>query len=176
MLLPIFVCQLSGDLLQLIGKPLFAGNLILPFQRRRNRVFMLRPVLPKIRAAGIFPAARVGNVKDIPDSRPVSGSVDERNSLAAAPDIPPHFIVPKLIPGAGSRVGALGVDHELLVIRIFVEPGGGFQKIRPAFMTGGDLRRRVVCHLCQSLHITRHIENPPSSVLDKKRTARRLLS
>ncbi|WP_326975393.1 hypothetical protein [Caproicibacter sp. BJN0012] len=159
--LPIFVCQLSGNLFQLVGKTFFAGNLILLLQRRRNRIFMLRTVLPKERAAGIFPAARVGNIKDIPDSRPVAGSVDEGDSLAAAPDIPAHFFVPKLISGAGRRVGALGIDHELLMMRVFVKSGGGFQKIRPAFMTGGDLRRRVVGHLCQSLCLSWHIQSPP---------------
>ncbi|MFT9076751.1 hypothetical protein [Ethanoligenens sp.] len=161
MFLPIFVHQLSGDLLQLVGKTLFAGNLVFLFQRRRNRILMLRAVLPKERVSGIVPASRVGNVKDVPDSRPIAGGVDERNPLAAAPDVPVHFFVPKLIPGAGCRFGPLGVDHELLMIRIFVEPRGGFQKIRPAFMTGGDLRRRVVGHLCQSRYRAWHIENPP---------------
>jgi hypothetical protein len=176
MVLPIFVRQLSGDLLQLIGKTFFAGNLIFLFQRRRNRVLMLWAVLPKVRTAGIVPAACVGNIENVPDSRFVARSVNERDPLAAAPDIPAHFFVPDLITGAGRRVGALGVDHELFMIRVFVQPGGGFQKIRPAFVTGGDLRRRVVGHLSQSLYITWHIESPPSSVLDKKRTARRLLS
>lgn len=175
MLLPIFVCQLSGDLLQLVGKAFFAGNLILQFQCRRNRVLMLRPVLPKERAAGIVPAACVGDIKDVPDSRPVAGGVDERDSLAAAPDVPVHFFIPKLISGTGRSVGALGIDHELLVIRIFVKLRGGFQKIRPTFVTGGDLRRRVVGHLCQSRYRAWHIESPPFGLLDKKRTARRLL-
>jgi hypothetical protein len=168
MILPIFVRQLSGDLFQLVGKPLLVGNLILLFQSRRNRVLMFQAVLPKVRTAGIVPASRIGNVKDVPNPRPVAGGVDEGDPLAAAPDIPAHFFIPKLIPGAGRRVWALGIDHELFVIRILVEPRGGFQKIRPALMTGGDLHRRVVGHLCQSLHITRHIEIPPSSVLGKK--------
>ncbi|MGX8711691.1 MAG: hypothetical protein ACQGTM_15770 [bacterium] len=176
MLLPIFVCQLSGNLFQLVGKTFFAGNLVFLFQRRRNRVLMLRPVLPKKRAAGILPTARVGNIKDVPNPRPVTGIINEGNPFSAAPDIPAHFIVPDLITGAGRRVGALGKNHELLVIRILVEPHGGFQKIRPAFVTGGDLRCRVVGHLCQSLHITRHFENPPFGLLGKKRTARKLLS
>jgi hypothetical protein len=168
MLLPIFVRQLSGDLFQQVGKTFFAGNGVLLFQRRRNRVLMLRAILPKVGAARIFSAARVGNVKDVPDFRSVAGSVDERNPLAAAPDIPAHFLVPKLISGTGRCVGALGENHELLMVWVFVEPGGGFQKIRPAFVTGGDLRCRVVGHLCQSLHITRHIENPPFGLLSKK--------
>ncbi|MCH3972818.1 MAG: hypothetical protein LKE53_08685 [Oscillospiraceae bacterium] len=168
MILPILLCHLSGDLLQLIGKALFAGNPIFLLQRRRNCVLMLRAILPKVRPAGILPAARIGNIKDVPNSRPVAGSVDEGDSLAAAPDITAHFFVPKLISGAGRRVGALGVDHELLMVWVFIEPRGGFQKIRPALVTGGDLRCRMVGHLCQSLHITRHSENPPSSVLGKK--------
>ncbi|MGX8701590.1 hypothetical protein [Caproiciproducens sp.] len=168
MVLPIFVCQLSGDLLQLVGKTFFAGNGILPFQRCRNRVLMFRAILPKIRTAGILTVSCVGNIKDVPDSRLVTGCVDERNPFAAAPDIPVHFSVPKLISGAGRRVGALDMNHELLMIGVLVEPRDGFQKIRPAFMTGSDLRRRVVGHLSQSLHITWHIENPPFGLLGKK--------
>jgi hypothetical protein len=87
-----------------------------------------------------------------------------------------HFLVPKLISGAGRSVRALRINHELLMIRILVEPRGGFQKIRPAFVTGGDLHRRVVGHLCQNRYRAWHIEIPPFGLLDKKRTARRLLS
>ena len=175
MLLPIFIRQLSCNLFHLVDKTLFAGNSILLFQRRRNRVLMFWTVLPKEWTARILPAARIGKIKDVPNPRPVAGSVDEGDPFAAAPDIPAHFFIPKLITGTGRRVGALGENHELLMIRILVEPRGGFQKIRPAFMTGGDLRRRVVGHLSQSLHITWHIENPPFGLLGKKRTARRLL-
>lgn len=168
MILPILLCHLSGDLLQLVGKALFAGDFILLFQRCRNRVLMLRMVLPSERAARILPAARVGNIKDVPNPRLISGIVDEGDPFSATPDIPAHFIVPDLISGAGCRVRALGENHELFVIRIFVKPRGGFEKIRPAFVAGGDLRRRMVGHLRQSLHITRHIENPPFSLLGKK--------
>ncbi len=176
MILPIFICHLCGDLLKLVGKALFAGNRILPFQRRSNRVLMLRAVLPKERAAGVFPAARVGNVKNVPNPRLITGSVNERDSFSAAPDIPAHFIIPDLITGAGCRVGTLGKNHELFVIRIFVKPRGGFEKIRPVRVTGGDLRCRVIGHLCQSFYVICHIEIPPFGVMGKKRTARRLFS
>ena len=175
MILPILLCHLSGDLLQLVGKALFAGNLIFLFQRRRNRVLMFRAILPKVRAAGIFPAARVGNIKDVPNPRLIAGIVDEGDFFSTAPDIPAHFFIPKLIIGAGRRVGTLGKNHELFMIRVFIQPRGGFQKTRPAFVAGGNLHRRVVDHLRQSLHITRHIEIPPFGVIGKKRTARRLL-
>lgn len=148
MILPILLCHLSGDLLQLVGKALFAGNLIFLSQRSRNRALMLRAIPPKVRAAGIFPAARVGNIKDVSNPRLVAGIVDERNPFSAAPDISVHFIVPDLIIGAGRRVGALSENHELLMIWVFVKPGDGFQKIRPVRMAGGDLRRRMVGHLC----------------------------
>ncbi len=55
MVLLIFVRQLSGNLFQLVGKAFFAGNLIFLFQSRRNRVLMLRAVLPKERNGGNFP-------------------------------------------------------------------------------------------------------------------------
>jgi hypothetical protein len=77
---------------------------------------MLRAVLPKKRTAGILPATRVGNIKDVPKSRLVAGGVNERDALGAAPDITAHFFIPNLIISAGRRVGALGVNHELLVV------------------------------------------------------------
>jgi hypothetical protein len=120
MLMPIFICYLRGDLLQLASKALFAGNRILLFQSRRNRILMLREVLPKERAAGIFPAARVGNIKDVPNPRLVARGINERDSLGAAPDITAHFIVPDLIIGAGHRVRTLGINHELFVVRILI--------------------------------------------------------
>ncbi|MCI1965519.1 MAG: hypothetical protein LKJ17_05230 [Oscillospiraceae bacterium] len=112
--------------------------------------------------AGIFPASCVGNIKDIPDSRLVAGGVDECDSLTAVPDIPAHFFVPKLIPGAGRRVWALGKNHELFVVRIFVEPRSGFQEIRPAFMTGGDLLCDFLRDLLAGLQFCRHTFTTPS--------------
>ena len=61
--IPVFVHQLGGHTLQLFGKSLFAGNRKAPLQGRRHSVLMLLPVLPKIRAAGVFPAAGVRHIK-----------------------------------------------------------------------------------------------------------------
>ena len=62
---PVFVGHLRGDLLELFGKAVRAGNLIFAFQHGRDRSLMLLPQLPKERAAGIFPAARVRDVEHI---------------------------------------------------------------------------------------------------------------
>lgn len=78
---PVFVGHLRGDLPELFGKAVRAGNLVFPFQHGRDRSFMLLPQFPKERAAGIFPAARVGNIEHIAQSRFVAGGVNERDAL-----------------------------------------------------------------------------------------------
>ncbi|MFT8888068.1 MAG: hypothetical protein ABF904_04550 [Ethanoligenens sp.] len=173
---PILVGHLRGDMLQLVGKSVFAGHLIFPFQQSRNRVLMLRAQLPKERAAGIFPAARVGYVEHIFQPGPVARGVDKRDALAAAPDVPVHLFVPEIVPGASRRIRPLRVNHELLMIRVLVEPRGGGQKIRPALAAAGDLRRRVLGHLRVCLHLAWHVVIP--SFLDSryiKRATFRLL-
>jgi len=118
--LPILPGQPGGHALKLVGKALFAGDLIAPLQRLQHRphVFLLK--LPEVRAAGIFPAARVGHIEHIPQPGLVTAGVDEGDALAAAPDIPAHALVPELIFGAGGGGGALGVDHKLFVEGVLV--------------------------------------------------------
>lgn len=162
MVVPVFVRKLGGDALQLVGKAVFAGNVEAVFQRRRYSVpVLLRAVLPEEGAAGVFPATRVGDVEHIPKPGPVAGGVDEGDAPGAAPDVPAHPLIPQVVFRAGRGVRALGENHKLLVVGVLVEPRGGGEKGRPLLIAAGDLRRRVVGHLCVELDFTRHRQCPP---------------
>ena len=106
--------------------------------------------------ARVFPFAGIGHVKDVSQLRLLAACVYKGNAGGAAPDKAPHLFVPKVVLGAGGRVRSLGVDHDLLVIRILVEPCRRAQELRPAFIAAGKLPLRCVCHLPVLLIFTRH--------------------
>lgn len=147
MVVPVFVGKLRGDLFKLIGKIAVAGNVIIAFQHGGHGVAVFWAIIPQIDAAGIVSAACVGYVEHIAQAGLIAGGVDDGYTFAAAPDIALHFLVPKIIFRAGCGFGTLCVDHELFIVRVFIEPRGGGQKVRPRNMTAGELRCRVVCHL-----------------------------
>ena len=124
-----------------------AGDLIGLFQRRghcRQVRFFQRPQPGR---TALPPGAGVGDVKDIPQRRAASAVVHKGNSPRTAFDVPPHAAVPEIICCAGRGVRPLGVDHELIQVRILIEPGGGLQKSRPSAEAAGQLHRRMVGHL-----------------------------
>ena len=143
-------------MLQLIGKARFPGNPKSPFQSRRHRILMLLPVLPKVRAAGVFSAASIRHIKYISQLGIVTGGVDQSDSPGAAPHIPAHSIIPQVIFRAGRCLRALGKDHQLLVVGVLIQPRSGGQKGRPLLVAAGDLLRRVVRHLRVELQFSRH--------------------
>ena len=73
--------------------------------------------------------------------------VDKGNALCAPANIAAHSFVPKFVVRAGRGVGPLGIDHELFVVWVFVQPCGGGQKICPALIAAGYLRGHVVRQL-----------------------------
>ena len=143
---PILGGQGRGDDLQLLHKAAVAGDLIGLFQRRGHcRQVRLRQ-RPQPGRTALPPGAGVGDVKDIPQRRAVSAVVHKGNSPRPAFDVPPHAAVPEVIHRTGRSIRPLGVDHELIQIRILIKPSGSLQKSRPS--TGlPQLHRRMVCHL-----------------------------
>ena len=81
MVVPVFVGELRGDALQLIGKTVAAGNIIIALQHGGYGVVVLRAVFPQIDAAGIVPAAGVGYVKYIAQAGLIAGGVDDRDTF-----------------------------------------------------------------------------------------------
>ena len=108
----------------------------------------------------MLPAAGVGNVEYILDLRPVSGGVQQRNTAAAALDIAAHGVVPEIILRAGCGVRPLGVDQQLLMVGIFVEPGRGFEEPRPRRNIPGKLLCGLFSHFAVELNFIRHLYPP----------------
>ena len=143
---PILGGQGHGDDLQLLHKAAVAGDLIGLLQRSghcRQVHFFQRPQPGR---TALPPGAGVGDVKDIPQRRAVSAVVHKGNTSRPALDVPTHAVIPEVIRRTGRSVRPLGVDHELIQIRILIKPGGSLQKSRPS--TGlPQLHRRMVGHL-----------------------------
>ena len=83
---------------------------------------MLRAELPEVHGAGVLPFSSVGHVKDVPQLRLLAACVYKGNAGGAAPDKAPIIFCSEVILGAGGRVRPLGVDHDLFVVRILIEP------------------------------------------------------
>ena len=117
---------------------------------------MLCAELPEVHGPGVLPFSGVGHVKDVPQLRLLAACVYKGNAGGAAPDKAPHLFVPEIVLGAGGRVRPLGVDHDLFVVWILIEPRRCAQELRPAFVAAGKLPLRGVCHLPVFLIFTRH--------------------
>ena len=89
---------------------------------------MFLPPFPQVQASGIGPGSGIRDIKHIAQSLAVTAGVDERYALGTAPHIPAHRIVPDIKLRADSGVRALGMDHDLLMIRIFVQPRRGSEE------------------------------------------------
>ena len=137
----------GGNLLQLLCDTAIIGNGKLFLQSGGNCLRMLRVVFPEIGAAGAFGCAGICHIEHIFQLRSVPGVVDEGDTFRTPTNITPHSFVPQFVVRAGRGVGPLGVDHELFVVWVFVQPCGGGKKIRPALIAAGYLRGHVVCKL-----------------------------
>lgn len=143
---PVFPGQRSGNGLDLIHKRGIA-DAVTVFQRRMHSVHMLFSQFPEKRRQGILPGTRIRYVKNIPDAGSIPGRIDQGDPFGTAPDIPAHGFVPKAVLRAGCRVRTLRENHELFMVGILVQPGGGLQKCSPVLITARDPFCRILCHL-----------------------------
>ena len=117
---PVFRRKLGGDILQLVGKTVFTGNAIPIFQSGGHSLLMFRAVLPQPGAAGVFFLAGVGYIKHIAHPVLAGAGVNEGDALGPLHHIPAHLFIPQVVIGAGGGVRALGVDQQLVTVRVFV--------------------------------------------------------
>ena len=139
MLLPVVHDALHRDFFKLTCKPTIGRNLILLFQHRTDSRAVFLVYRPHKRRTGIFSHPRIGSIKDIMITRHVAHHIQQRDALCAAPDIPPHRLIPDFIAGAGGCVRTLCINHQLVVKAIFIYVGSRRQKRAPIFPIGGDL-------------------------------------
>ena len=145
-LVPILTRQLSGHIGELLGK-IVTGNAVVALQHGRHRPDVLFLQLPQPGGAGMFAGPGVGNIEHIAQPGSVAGIVHQGDTLGATAHIPAHFFVPQVVLGAGGGVRALGVNHHLLMERIFVEAGGSSEKGRPFLPAAHKPGRYLLGHL-----------------------------
>ena len=146
MFVPILTRQLSSHISELLGE-IITGNAVAALQHGRHRPDVLFLQLPQPGGTGMFTGASVGNIEHIAQAGPVAGIVHQGDTLGATTHIPAHFVVPQVVLGAGDGVRALGVNHHLLMERIFVEAGGSSEKGRPFLPAAHKPGRYLLGHL-----------------------------
>ena len=145
--LPVFIHKLICDPLHLIREALCSRNAKMIFQGLGNHILVSLLIDPKVWFPRLLSANGVGNVKHIAQLGMIRKWIDQGNAFGTSPDVASHLSVPKVIIRTGGGFRPLGVDHQLLMVRILVKPGGGGQKVRPALIAGGDLPGGTVCQL-----------------------------
>ena len=128
---------------------------------------MLLPQFPQVQASGIGPGAGIRNIKHIAQSLAVAAGIDERDALGTAPHIPAHRIVPNVELRTGGGIRALGMDHDLLVIWVFVQPRCSGEEGLPALQACGQLPLRFFRHSSVLLQFACH----RSRLLSKEKSA-----
>ncbi|MEF2838865.1 MAG: hypothetical protein U0N82_14230 [Oscillospiraceae bacterium] len=102
--------------------------------------------LEQIGSAAVGMNAGITNIKHIFDFRVISGGINEGDAPSATLNIPTHLIVPDFIACTGSGIRALGIDHKLLMVRIFIKPSHRAQERSPVLMAQDQFRRGLVRH------------------------------
>ncbi len=122
---------------------------------------MLRAVLPQPGAAGVLLLTGVRHIKDIAHPVLTSAGVDEGDTPGSLHHIPAHLLTPQFIAGTGGGIRALGVDHQLFPVGVFVDTAHHSQKAGPLLVATGDLMGGAVGKLQIRQGLIRHRQHPP---------------
>ena len=91
--LPILICQLMGNIRELLGK-IIAADPVALLQHSRYGIYVRSSRVHSQGGAGMFTGPCVGNIEYIPQAGPIPGIVHQGNAFGAAPHIAPHFLIP----------------------------------------------------------------------------------
>ena len=108
------------NLFQLVSEVASIPDAVLLLQSMGNNLLMLWAEFPEVGAAGSLCTASVRYIEHIPEPGSIPGVVNEYNPLCAPPNVSPHALIPQVVFGAGSSIWPLGIDHKLLMVRVFV--------------------------------------------------------
>lgn len=147
MLLPVVPGQQGADHDDLIRQGYLCRKVICLRQHLRDSFCILLRQAPRFKDDRIGPCPRIGNVKHIAQERRISLGVQQGNPLGAAPHIPAHGSVPQGIRRAGGGIRALGVDQQLIIIRVFVQPPNRVQISGQLLVVPGDFLHGFRCQL-----------------------------
>ena len=149
--LPVVHALLHRNFFKLSGNAQLRRRAVLCFQRTSDNfpiVFIQRPCFNLPRA---FACTRICHIEYIAHCpRPVR----QRDTPCAAPNIPPHRLIPDFIAGTGGRIRTLGVDQQLFRVTVLVQPRCRLQKASPFFNAAGYCLCRFFRQLrrCCSIH------------------------
>ena len=178
MIQPVISRKLISRGMDLPFQALAGGRVVAIFQRKPRRLSVFLGEHPRLVLHRVFSFPCVGYVKHIAELGLTARIIHQRDALGAATDIAAHFVVPQIILGAGRRIRALGVDHELFVIGVFIQSRGGFEKARPfltavrqagggilrKLQTGSDVSGRHILLFKQPIHTAANVINLPFAV------------
>ena len=150
-LIPVFIRKLGSNRFQLLPQAVGVGNLVSTFQHGRDAVRMLRTKLPQPDGTGVFQTASIRYIENISELGFVTSGINECDAFGTTAHISTHGLVPDVILSASSGVGPLGMDHDLLVVGVLVQPCGGGEKIRPSLIASGELPGGFFRHLAVCL-------------------------
>ncbi len=154
-LFPVFTSKLKGEILDLCLKiRSFCSTVLL--QSSGNRIIVLGRILPKTYFSGIGACAGVCYIEDIADTRIVSVGVQKRDAFGATAHITAPLPVPEIKIGTGCCIRSLCMNHDLLMIGVFVQARGCRQERLPALQTAGQLPLRFLRHTPVFLQFTCH--------------------
>ena len=127
------------------------------FQGGEDSGMVFLPHLPQVRLPRPAHRAGVRIVVDIFQTglAPLVFA-DDRDTFGTGLDPTAHGAVPQFHAGAGGGVRALGIDQELFIKRVLVEPGGRVQVPHPAVSVPHDGLGGLVRQLGYFLQFIRH--------------------
>ncbi|WP_295759325.1 hypothetical protein [uncultured Oscillibacter sp.] len=146
-LLPIFSGEAGGDAPDLLLQPRAGPHAVGPFQHILHSGDIFLTHGPEVDRAGVLPLPGVRHIEHIAQLRAAARVVHQGDALGAAAHIAAHGLVPEVILGAGRGVRALLVDHELLIVGVFVEPGRSGKEGCPLLPAPGHLSGGFFRHL-----------------------------
>lgn len=141
---PVFVRKLRSYNFKLLGKAHMWLDAETHLECRGDGSSVFTVHLPRLKRTRIATRSCVRDVENIVQPRRVASVVHKCNALGAAPHIATHAPSPHVIPGASTRIRALGMDKQLVCERIFVVAGHGVNKRCPRLVTVCDAAERIM--------------------------------
>jgi len=133
------------------------GGAVLPLQCRHNSGVVLRLHLPQVGRPRAPNRTGVRHIKNVLQMGPSAAVfTDQGDALRTGFHPAPHSVVPQFHAGTGRGVRALGMEQELVIERIFVEPATGVQVPFPTVHASCDFVGGVVCQLGYELKFAYH--------------------
>ena len=159
--LPVIIGELSGNPINLrIQCVSQCRNTKCFFQSFLHRWYIFILHFPQINRTGVSSGSGVRNIKNIFESRLVSAVIQQCDTFRTTFYIAIHFVIPKVIFRTSRSIRSLCMNHQLLMVRIFIKTTGSCQKRSPSLPASSDLTGGIFRHSC-IIRCLRCHQHPP---------------